>query len=199
MAVSDIQNHPREEKYIAIGYDGNDETRGALVIWDVGKRKAKRFYNTAAIASAVWSHTGDFLYAGSRLGGLICGGVEKENFCEAWNTEVERSEYADEATAGRPILIRRLLWLAPQAGSSDGCLFALLGAFGENTEHLKSVIVGLAASNPQGGLEQVLAVPPTYGDDVVGFRIVPSGHPILVVLYESTGHLIFLLSGQARV
>ena len=61
------------------------------------------------------------------------------------------------------VSIRKLQWLPPQPPSTDGCLFVLLGAIGgSSAEVLKSVIVGLAAVNtPNGGLDQVLSIPPS--------------------------------------
>jgi len=55
----------QEEKYIAIAYAGDFPDSGAVVIWDILKRKAKRLYRTASVNWLAWSHTGEFLFIGT--------------------------------------------------------------------------------------------------------------------------------------
>ena len=107
---------------------------------------------------------GEHLYAGTKTGSILFGSIEKENVSEVWNGLIEKSDFIDEDDGDRiSISIRKLQWLAPQAPSTDGCLFVLLGAIGgSSAEILKSVIVGLAAvSSPNGSLDQVLSIPPS--------------------------------------
>lgn len=65
MTLSDIQVYPKDEKYIALGYDGDGV--GAVVIYDHTKQKPHRVFDTKAITSMSWQHLGDALYAGERM------------------------------------------------------------------------------------------------------------------------------------
>ena len=66
MALVEIQICPKDERYIALGYDGPTVAAGAVVIYDLVKRKVYRQYPTAAITTLAWSHTGECLYAGKQ-------------------------------------------------------------------------------------------------------------------------------------
>ena len=54
--------HPREEKYIAIGFAGPESGKGSIIVYDLVKRKVKRSYNTSAIASLAWTNTGKYIH-----------------------------------------------------------------------------------------------------------------------------------------
>lgn len=75
--------------------------------------------------------------------------LEKAAVCSSvWNSSVERLPESDDTS---PIVIRRIEWLAGQSSgdAGQGCLVVLLGAFGDSTDALKSVIVGLMPSAQQ--------------------------------------------------
>ena len=63
VTIADLQLSPKDEKYLAIGLDG--ETEGFVMIYDLNKQKISKQYTTpTAISSLVWHHSGDILYAG---------------------------------------------------------------------------------------------------------------------------------------
>jgi hypothetical protein len=70
--------------------------------------------------------------------------------------------------------VRKMIWMGPQRSGDVGCLFVLIGSFGSDTEHLKSVIVALSPNllSNAAELEQIMSVPPILGVEVVGFRVV---------------------------
>ena len=49
---------------MAIGYDGASTSDGAIVIFDLTKRKPYKSYNTSAITTLAWQHSGEVIYAG---------------------------------------------------------------------------------------------------------------------------------------
>lgn len=64
MAISAIHMCPKDEKYLAIAYDGATPDEGSIVIFDLVKHKPHRVYETAGITSIAWVHNGEHLYAG---------------------------------------------------------------------------------------------------------------------------------------
>lgn len=64
MSITDIQICPKDEKFLAISYEGLLVDQGAVIIYDLSKMKTHRLYETKAILSLAWNHTGDILYGG---------------------------------------------------------------------------------------------------------------------------------------
>lgn len=176
MAISSLQICPKDEKYIAIGYDGADSDHGVIVIFDLVKKKSFRLYEVEAITSLSWVHTGEVLYAGTRKGNIIAAFLEKFNNISVWNSNsVEKKDDKDDDDI---IIIRKVEWLPQQHGNSNtaGCLFVLLGAFGDSSANsLSSVLIALAPESgiPGETLSEIMCIPP-LNEDVVGFRVVPS-------------------------
>ena len=138
----------------------------------------------------------DHLYAGCTTGSVLCGSIDKENVSEVWNAVVEKSDFVDEDEDHQiTISIRKLQWLAPQAPSTDGCLFALLGATsGTSSETLKSVIVGLAAVNTHnGGLDQVLSIPPSINGKQRVFLLSVYAFVIMLPSHTHSNYFLFLM------
>lgn len=65
LSISDIQSCPKDEKFIAVGFDGDFVESGHIVIFDLVKRKVHRQFSTSAVSSMVWHHQGEILYAGT--------------------------------------------------------------------------------------------------------------------------------------
>lgn len=158
------------------------------------KRKPHRVYdNCGAVTSLAWVHTGDYLYAGTRTGDVMCAYLDKASCSSVWNSSsVERRANEDEEEEAEDsiVIIRKVDWLPSQHPNttSIGCLFVLLGAFGDSSaECLQSVLVGLtpdmstsstsagSSSAGQGdNLNEIMCIPPLHMEDIVGFRVVPS-------------------------
>ena len=178
MAISCLQICPKDERYIAIGFDGASEEEGSVVIFDMAKRKPHRVYETGAITSLAWTHTGEALYAGTRTGDVVMAYLEKSSCASVWNSSsVERKD--DDADESDVIIVRKVEWLPQQHGTitAAGCLFVLLGAFGDDSaEVLQSVLTCLTPEGGAGGdkLMEIMCIPPLNGEDLVGFRVVPS-------------------------
>lgn len=178
MVISCLQICPKDERYMAIGFDGPSESEGAVVIFDLVKRKPHRVYETGAVTSLAWAHPGEALYAGTRTGDVMMCYLEKASCASVWNSaSVERK---DADTEEDVIIVRKVEWLPQQHGAmtSVGCLFVLLGAFGDDSaDVLQSVLTCLM---PEGGaagdkLMEIMCIPPLQTDeDLVGFRVVPS-------------------------
>ena len=135
-------------------------------------------YDTAAVTSLAWVHTGDYVYAGTRKGDVMIGYFDKQCCASVWNSSaVERRDEGDDSE--KIIIIRKVDWLPSQNPNTStlGCLFVLLGAFGdESADSLQSVLIGLGAENATNGdkLSEIMCIPPLNMEDVVGFRVVPS-------------------------
>ena len=148
------------------------------MVYDLVKRKAHRVYDTAAVTSLAWIHSGDYVYAGTRQGDVLIGHFDKQLCAPVWNSSaVERRDEGDDSE--KIIIIRRVDWLPSQnpGTSYQGCLFVLLGAFGdESADSLQSVLIGLGAESAGSGdkLSEIMCIPPLNMEDVVGFRVVPS-------------------------
>jgi hypothetical protein len=178
MSISSLQICPKDERYIAIGFDGASESEGAVVIFDMVKRKPHRVYETGAVTTLAWTHTGEALYAGTRTGDVMMAYLDKASCASVWNSSsVERKD--DDAGDSDVIIVRKVEWLPQQQGAltSVGCLFVLLGAFGDDSaDVLQSVLTCLT---PEGGaagdkLMEIMCIPPLNNEDLVGFRVVPS-------------------------
>lgn len=155
-----------------------------MVIFDLVKHKPYRVYETGAVTSLAWVHSGEALYAGTRGGDVMMAHLEKASCASVWNSScVERREEGDD---GDVIIVRKVEWLPQQRAGSGavGCLFVLLGAFGDDSaDVLQSVLTCLT---PEGGtagdkLMEIMCIPPLDEDvDLVGFRVVPSIDKALV-------------------
>lgn len=66
MSISDIQMCPKDEKFIAVSFESKMVHLGAVVIFDLSKMKAHRVFETKAMLSLAWNHTGDLLYGGKK-------------------------------------------------------------------------------------------------------------------------------------
>lgn len=64
MSISDIQLCPKDEKFIAVSFEGGLVHQGAVVIFDLSKMKAHRVFETKGMLSMAWNHTGDSLFGG---------------------------------------------------------------------------------------------------------------------------------------
>ena len=69
-----------------------------------------------------------YIYIGTKDGYLLTMGIDKTHFSSPWNA---KSELVDEDEVNdlndEPVFIQKLLWMAPQPPSVEGCLFVLLG------------------------------------------------------------------------
>jgi len=72
------------------------------------------------------------------------------------------------------VFIKKLVWMAPQPPSVDGCLFALLGCPGTDNDSLKSVVVGLSPVGSHGELETVFSLPSIPSEQVLSYSLVPT-------------------------
>ena len=176
MVVSSLQLCPKDEKYLAISYDGEigDKSVGVTVIYDLAKKKVHRSYKSTGVTTLAWNHVGDLLYAGTRSGEVLALGLEKNSSLQVWNVKSEINDGFENIHDDTPTAVRKMIWMGPQKPNDVGCLFVLIGSFGSDTDHLKSVMVALMPSqlNNNLELEQVLSVPPILGVEVVGFRVV---------------------------
>jgi hypothetical protein len=124
LAVADIQICPKDEKYLAIAFDGSDGTTGSTVIFDLTKKKTFKEYKVGACTTICWSHGGETLFVGNRNGEVFMFSLEKETKVPIYRSIKEKFE--DECNE-EPIGIRRIQWLAPQpATGTSSCLFVLL-------------------------------------------------------------------------
>eukprot|EP01035_Chromulina_nebulosa_P020105 gene20105-26103_t len=105
MILTDIHICPKDERYIALSYEGPNDDIGSVVIFDLKKKLPFKQYRTTAITSLAWNHTGDFLYAGTRIGELLSMTIEKSP-STIYNTNSELINTED-----LPIAIRKILWL----------------------------------------------------------------------------------------
>lgn len=179
MVVSSLQICPKDEKYLAISYDSFDGTTptssGVTVMYDLSKKKVHRTYKSDGVTCLAWNHVGDVLYAGTRSGEVLALGLDKSSCITVWRVKSELVEADDAADyEDRVTSVRKIIWMGPQKPGDAGCLFALIGSFGSDTEHLKSVLVALTPNLLTNSveLEQIMSVPPVLGVEVVGFRVV---------------------------
>lgn len=182
MVISSLQLCPKDEKYLAISYDAYDgpsstASSGVTIIYDLAKKKVHRSYKSAGVTTLAWNHVGDVLYAGTRTGDVLALGLEKNSCLTVWNVKSEIIEdYNDESGDNdKTTSVRKMIWMGPQKPNDVGCLFVLIGSFGSDTDHLKSVLVALTPNLLQSTaieLEQIMSVPPILGVEVVGFRVV---------------------------
>mmetsp|Transcript_6254 Transcript_6254/g.9444 ORF Transcript_6254/g.9444 Transcript_6254/m.9444 type:complete len:1136 (+) Transcript_6254:136-3543(+) len=177
MAVSDLQICPKDEKYLLIAYDGvDDESVGAVVVYDLAKRRSYRVYKTAGITTAAFNHNGDMLFAGTRLGDVLVLGLDKVSSVTVWNTRSEMMEddgSDDDVRADETMIVRKMHWMPPLSPTQEGCLFVLIGSLGADMDHAKSVIVALLPSS-HGDMKTIFTVPPLPNAEVVGFRLAPT-------------------------
>ncbi len=176
LAVSDIQMCPKDDRYLAVGFGGSSATAGAIVIYDLMKSKVHRTFKTSAITCMDWMCSGEGLFAGTMTGELVSAGLDKGAAVEVWNASSERADDADDdgdSESEAAVIIRRVTWLPPQSGSTDGCLFASLGNFGKlmfirpsslhsaasrsSDDDLKSILVGLSPLGIHGALTAAAA------------------------------------------
>lgn len=145
--ISDIQISPKDDRYIAVGFDGGEIDFGAIVIFDFGKSKPYKTFKLSAVSSLYWHHAGEILYAGKVKyisyitltsnyflymfvgtldGRLYLINIEKGSCNAVWNANDEKVEDLDEDSDFKPA-IRRLFWMPSQTANSDiGCLFLQL-------------------------------------------------------------------------
>ena len=64
MPITDIKSNPRDEKFLAVSFGGDDLDEGAIAIFDLQKHKAYRTIKTNAIRALEYQHINDVLYAG---------------------------------------------------------------------------------------------------------------------------------------
>eukprot|EP01041_Mallomonas_annulata_P006170 gene6170-12502_t len=145
MSVSSIATCPKEERYVAIGFDGPFADVGAVVIYDILKRKPYRFYNTSAVTSIAWHHSGDFLFAGTKNGDVLCLYHDKKLVERFWNAAHEHI-HRDST----PIIIRNIVWLPSQSSFSS------------------------SSSTPYTGCKVVWSIPPTASEEILRFLVIPS-------------------------
>lgn len=135
VSISDIQISPKDEKFIAVGFEGGDLDEGYVVIYDLVKHKVHKSFTVPSVSTMAWHHSGDFLYAGTRKGELYIINVEKSTCLKTWSAEdelISSEDDGEEAWAA----IRRISWLAPQKEDEEGCLFLMLGrCFAEDSVH----------------------------------------------------------------
>eukprot|EP01038_Epipyxis_sp_PR26KG_P005985 gene5985-8242_t len=184
MSLTAIQISPKDEKYIALGFEGSNNKSGAIVIFDLQKRKVYRSYKTNAISSIYWHHLGEILYAGTKNGELYQALLDKSSCNEIWNSTNERNDSGriddedgeDDINTSSSAMpeIKRIKWLAPQPPSQEGCLFIQLVNNGPDNDELNNVIIGLSPLGLHGEMELVFALPPIPNEKLVGFRVVPS-------------------------
>jgi WD40 repeat protein len=125
-SVSDIQSCPKDERYLAIGFDGTTKSQGAVVVYDLVKHKVHKQFKTASISTLQWHHLGEILYAGTSTGEILVINPEKNICISAWNAKDEKIE-DDEHGESSEGFIRRISWLPPQTDGTEGCLFVLVG------------------------------------------------------------------------
>lgn len=106
---------------------------------------------------------------------LLSFSLDKPHFASPWNASTERVDPDDEDDiTEEAVTIKKLVWMAPQPPSVDGCLFALLGCPGSDTDSLKSVVVGLSPVGSHGELETVFSLPSIPSEKVLSFGLVPT-------------------------
>lgn len=127
VSISDIQLCPKDEKFVAVGFEGGDLEEGHVVIYDFVKHKVHKSFNLPSISSMAWHHLGEVLYAGTRNGELYSINVEKNSCLKIWTAEDEVISNGDDDGEDTIVAIRRLSWLAPQKDDEEGCLFLLIG------------------------------------------------------------------------
>ena len=90
--------------------------------------------------------------AGAKDGTLLTMGIDKVHPSSPWTATVELASEDDEVDGvdDEPVSIIKLIWMAPQPPSVEGCLFALLGCPGSDNDSLKSVVVGLSPMGTHG-------------------------------------------------
>lgn len=112
---------------------------------------------------------------GTKDGQLLSFSLDKPHFSSPWNATGERVDEDEEVDgADEPVNIQKLIWMAPQPPSVDGCLFALLGCPGVDNETLKSVVVGLSPVGSHGELETVFSLPSIPSEKVLSYSLVPT-------------------------
>jgi WD40 repeat protein len=62
LSISDIESCPKDERYLAVGFDGVDN--GAIVVYDLVKHKILKQFQTHGISALQWHQAGEVLFAG---------------------------------------------------------------------------------------------------------------------------------------
>ena len=171
MGVRSIQLCPLDDKFIAIAYRDRDDADGAIVIFDLVKKKLVRAYSTSAITTLAWTHTGHALYAGTVNGDVLridFANLVLSDYSVIWSYK----NYYDSIDF--PVAIRNMVWLASQDPSSTclGCLLVSFITDKEDRSDLINCIIGLAEQN--GKVETIFELPKSYNEDVLDFCIVPT-------------------------
>jgi hypothetical protein len=78
MPISDIKLHPRDERFLAVSFEGALAHQGAVVIYDLAKQKTHKVHETKAITCMSWNHTGEVLYCGKYR--RYCGVIPRAEF-----------------------------------------------------------------------------------------------------------------------
>lgn len=175
MSIRSIQICPQDDKYIAIAYrtkdDDDDNSEGAILIFDLVKKKAVKLFSTAAITTIVWNHTGTTLYAGTTVGDVLKIEFSSHHGCTLSDITVVWSykNYYHEESNDFPVAIRTMQWLPSQESTSClGCLFVSFIAAG----NLINCMIGLAELN--GKIEAIFELPKAYNEEILDFCLVPT-------------------------
>lgn len=128
VSITEIQMCPKDERYVAVAFEGGDLDEGYVVIYDFTKHKVHRQFTLPAVGTLVWNHTGEQLFAGTRRGQIYVVNPEKNTCQKMWTADDEVLGGGDDDDDGiDTVSIRKLSWLAPQDNDGEGCLFLLLG------------------------------------------------------------------------
>lgn len=175
VSISDIQVCPKDDRFVAVGFEGGDLEEGHVVIYDFVKHKVHKSFTLPSISAMAWHHGGEFLYVASRNGQLFIINVEKGTWMKVWTAENEVI-CCDEEDMFTSVTIRRLSWLAPQKDDDDddGCLFLLLANNGPDNDSLQNVILGFSLNATQTDISTVFALPPIQGEKIINFHVVPT-------------------------
>jgi len=191
MAIRAIQLCPQDDKFIAIAYRDGEDTEGAILIFDLVKKKTVKHYSTAPITTISWNHTGTALFAGT-----VDGDVLKIDFVNLTPSEISMvwsyKEYYQDSI-DFPVAIRNMQWLPSQDPSSSclGCLFVSFITTKEDRGELINCIIGIAEIN--GKVETIFELPKLYNEEVLDFCFVPTTEkddinsnpvPALCVIFE---------------
>lgn len=169
LSVADLHLCPKDDKYLAVGFDGADFGTGALVIYDLSKSKVHKTFKVPGVTSLAWHHAGELLFAGTMGGDIFAVQLERGTCVSCWNSKEEVNDDEED----QQVAVRRISWLAPQGGG-EGCLFLLLSSAAADNDNLKNVIIGLSPEGPHAELSVVFSLPPVHCEKVINYRIVPT-------------------------
>lgn len=190
MAIRAIQLCPQDDKFIAIAYRNGEDTEGAILIFDLVKKKPVKHYSTAPITTISWNHTGTVLFAGT-VGGDVLK-IDFVNFSPSDISMVWSYKEYYEDSIDFPVAIRNMQWLPSQDPTSTclGCLFVSFNTSKEYLGELINCIIAIAEIN--GKVETIFELPKLYNEEVLDFCFVPTIEkddnsnpvPALCVIFE---------------